>query len=72
MLKFLKLHIKQKKKKRSYNVQSRKKKIINNYEEHFPIPQMNKSTDHLIEKDQTAVISQSAKITKQILKFWLI
>ena len=33
---------------------------------------MDKSTDHLIEKNQTVIISESAKTTKQILKFWLI
>jgi hypothetical protein len=33
---------------------------------------MDKPTDHLIEENQSEAVSQSMKITKQILKFWLI
>ena len=33
---------------------------------------MDKSTDHLIEKNQAEAVSQSVKTTKHILKFWLI
>ena len=72
MLKKIKKQWKQKKQTRWLNFQSWKKKFKENYDNRFPVPQMDKSTDHLIEKNQTAAVSQSMKITKQILKFWLI
>ena len=43
-----------------------------NFDKKFPIPQLDKSTDHLIEEDQATAVSQSIKTTKQILKFRLI
>ncbi|MBO7505495.1 hypothetical protein J6T66_05220 [bacterium] len=72
MLKKIKNNWKQKKQTRSFNVQSRRQNFRENYDNRFPAPQMDKSTDHLIEKDQDTAVSQSMKITKQILKFWLI
>ena len=72
MLKELKKQRKQKKESRSSSIQSWKKNFAWNYEERFPTPQMDKSTDHLVEENYNATIKQSAKITKQILKFWLI
>lgn len=64
--------MKQKKQTWSSDVQSRKGNIKKDYDQRFPIPQMDKSTDHLIEKDQALAVSQSVKTTKQILKFRLI
>ena len=72
MLKKLKQQVKQKKQTRSSGVQSRKGNIKKDYDQRFPAPQMDKSTDHLIEKDQALAVSQSVKTTKQILKFRLI
>lgn len=72
MLKELKQQRKQKKQTRWLNVQSWRSDFRKKYDEHFPVPQMDKSTDHLIEENQELAISESAKITKQILKFWLI
>ena len=72
MLKELKQEWKQKKQTRWSDVQSRRKNVKKDYDARFPSPQMDKPTDHLIEKNQTVVISESAKTTKQILKFWLI
>jgi len=72
MLKKLKQQIKQKKQTWSSDVQSRKGNFKRNYDQRFPVPQMDKSTDHLIEEDQELAVSQSVKTTKQILKFWLI
>ncbi len=72
MLKKIKKEWKQKKQTRWFNIQSRKKDFKENYDNRFPVPQMDKPTDHLIEKDQATVVSQSVKTTKQILKFWLI
>ena len=72
MLKKIKKGWKQKKQTRWSNVQTRKKNFKENYNDRFPVPQMDKSTDHLIEKNQTMAVSQSMKTTKQILKFRLI
>ena len=72
MLRKIKQERKQKKQWRWFNIQSRRKNFRENYETRFPVPKMDKPTDHLIEKDQDSVVSQSAKTTKQILKFWLI
>ena len=72
MLKKIKKEWKQKKQTRWSNVQSWRQNFRENYNSRFPAPVMDKSTDHLIEKDQDAAVSHSMKITKQILKFWLI
>lgn len=72
MLKEIKQNWKQKTQTRWSNIKSWKKDFNDNFLKKFPVPQLDKSTDHLIEKDQTAAVSQSMKITKQILKFWLI
>ena len=72
MLKKIKKDWKQKKQTLWSNVQSWRQNFRENYDSRFPAPTMDKSTDHLIEKDQDAAVSQSMKITKQILKFWLI
>lgn len=72
MLKRLKQQVKQKKQIRSSDVQSRKGNIRKDYDQRFPEPLMDKSTDHLIEKNQALAVSESVKTTKQILKFRLI
>lgn len=72
MLKKIKNQWKQKKQTRGSSIQAWKKSIRESYDTNFPVPQMDKSTDHLIEKDQVTAVSQSMKATKQILKFWLI
>lgn len=72
MLKKIKNQWKQKKQTRGSSIQAWKKSIRDSYDTNFPVPQMDKSTDHLIEKDQVTAVSQSMKTTKQILKFWLI
>jgi len=72
MLKKLKQQVKQKKQIRSSDVQSRKGNIRKDYDQRFPEPLMDKSTDHLIEKNQALAVSESVKTTKQILKFRLI
>ncbi len=72
MLKELKKQRKQKKQTRWFNIQSWRSDFKEKYDKRFPMPHMDKPTDHLIEKDQEAAVSQSAKTTKQILKFWLI
>ena len=72
MLKKIKKEWKQKKQTRWSNIQSWRKNFRENYDNRFPAPQMDKSTDHLIEKNQAEAVSQSVKTTKHILKFWLI
>jgi predicted PurR-regulated permease PerM len=72
MLKKIKKEWKQKKQTRWSNIKNWKENFRENYDSRFPTPIMDKSTDHLIEKNQTEAVSQSMKITKQILKFWLI
>ena len=72
MLKSLKQQRNKKKQLRSGNIQKRRSDFRQNYDNRFPAPVMDKPTDHLIEPDQTAAVSQSMKNTKQILKFWLI
>ena len=72
MLKKIKNEWKQKKQTRWSNVQSWRQNFREDYDSRFPAPIMEKSTDHLIEKDQNTTVSQSMKTTKQILKFWLI
>ena len=72
MLKKIKKDWKQKKQTRWFNVQAWRQNFRENYDSRFPAPTMDKSTDHLIEKNQDIAVSQSMKITKQILKFWLI
>ena len=72
MLKKIKKEWKQKKQTRWSNVKNRKENLRENYDSRFPTPIMDKSTDHLIEKNQTEAVSQSMKTTKQILKFRLI
>jgi len=72
MLKELKQYRKQKKTSRRLNIQSRKEKFQKNCEQQFPVPNLDKSTDHLIEENYSETASNSAKITRQILKFWLI
>ena len=72
MLKKLKQQWKQKKQQRWYSIQSWRWNIKKDYDKRFPIVQMDKSTDHLIEEKQASVALQSAKTMRQILKFWLI
>ena len=72
MLKTLKQQRKQKKQIRWFNVKSWKKELNENFSKNFPAPQMDKSTDNLIEKNQAEAVTQSVKTTKQILKFRLI
>ena len=72
MLKKIKQQRKQKKQIRWFNVKSRKKNLNENFSKNFPVPQLEKSTDCLIEKNQSDAVVQSAKTTKQILKFRLI
>ena len=72
MLKKIKKEWKQKKQTLWSNIQSWRKNFRENYDNRFPAPQMDKSTDHLIEKNQAEAVSQSVKTTKHILKFWLI
>jgi len=72
MLKELKQYRKQKKTSRRLNIQSRKEKFQKNCEQQFPVPNLDKPTDHLIEENYNETASNSAKITRQILKFWLI
>lgn len=72
MLKKLKQEIKQKKQTWSSNVQSWKGNFKKDYDQRFPLPQLDKSTNHLIEENQELAVSQSVKTTKQILKFRLI
>ena len=72
MLKKIKQQWKQKKQTRWSNVRNWKENFKVNYDKRFPAPTMDKPTNHLIEKNQTEAVSQSMKITKQILKFWLI
>ena len=72
MLKEIKQQRKQKKQTRWSNVKSWRKNMKENFAKKYPIPQMDKSTDHLVEKDQELAVTQSVKTTKQILKFRLI
>ena len=72
MLKELRKQRKQKKQTRWSNIQLWRSDFREKYDKRFPIPHMDKPTDHLIEKNQETAVSQSAKTTKQILKFWLI
>ena len=72
MLKKIKKEWKQKKQTRWSNIQSWRKNFKENYDNRFPAPQMDKSTDHLIEENQAEAVSQSVRTTKHILKFWLI
>lgn len=71
MLKEIKKHRKQIKQKLWF-ITSRREDFKENFDKKFPVPQMDRPTDHLIEKNQSEVVAQSVKTTKQILKFRLI
>lgn len=71
MLKEIKKQRKQTKQKLWFTT-SRREDFKENFDKKFPVPQMDKPTDHLIEKNQSEVVAQSVKTTKQILKFRLI
>ena len=72
MLKKLKQQRKQKKQNRSSDFQSWKWNMKKTFAKKFPAPQLDKPTTHLVEKNYKEAVVQSAKTTKQILKFRLI
>jgi hypothetical protein len=50
----------------------RKEDMEEKYGKRFPKPKMERSTEHLLEKNPEDVNAQSTKTTRVILKFWLI
>lgn len=72
MLKKIKQQRKQKKNHRWDDIQSLKDSLSSRFKERFPIPKMDKSTNHFLEDNYDDAVIQSSKTTKQILKFWLI
>ena len=72
MLKKIKKQRNQKKQSRWNNFQSCQKDFKENFKSRFPSPNMEKPTEHLLDTDHGDKATQSAKYTRQILKFRLI
>ena len=72
MLKKIKKQRNQKKQSRWNNFQSWQKDFKENFKSRFPSPNMEKPTEHLLDTDHGDKATQSAKYTRQILKFRLI
>ena len=72
MLKELKQNREQKKQELAQSFQSRKDDVKEKYRQHFPKPELEKPTNHLLGKNHVEVTVESNKSTRLIIKFWLI